>query len=432
MSMGVPNILSAIPGSGKTRWMIEYMNEQPKNVKFIYVTPFKDETERIKKECKKRKFEVPDPDKGYGRKMIHFKKLIKEGANISTTHKLFEAIDDEVIKSIRDGNYILVLDEVMGVVGDLEIYADNDEKERILKEDMDFYIDKGCIEVDQEYKVNLVDGEKLPHLYQTLQRAIEKDQIYYVAEKCLLWTFPHQVFKDTFKEIFVLTYQFNYQIQAYYFKYYDIPYEQFGIIKSQKDRRCNPTFEKVSYEEYLEWERGERLKLKELIDIYDSNSSNSLNSFGNIQGGLKLSSTGYKKVLSPKDLTFIRKKATSYASYYLKDHSSTMMWTTYKSSRDKIACKKIPDKHFVPLNARASNEFRDKTGLIYLIDRYSMSYFKLLFAQKSIKVDDDGFALSEMIQWIFRSAIRDGEPIDIFIPSERMRTLLKKWLDGEY
>ena len=53
------------------------------------------------------------------------------------------------------------------------------------------------------------------------------------------------------------------------------------------------------------------------------------------------------------------------------------------------------------------------------------------FAQKGIKVDEDLYALSEMIQWIWRSQIRNGEKINIYIPSTRMRLLLKSWLDME-
>ena len=37
-----------------------------------------------------------------------------------------------------------------------------------------------------------------------------------------------------------------------------------------------------------------------------------------------------------------------------------------------------------------------------------------------------------MIQFIWRSAIRNGEPVNVFIPSKRMRILLQKWLKDEY
>lgn len=47
----------------------------------------------------------------------------------------------------------------------------------------------------------------------------------------------------------------------------------------------------------------------------------------------------------------------------------------------------------------------------------------------SSHVDEDAYALSEMLQWIWRSSIRDGKPINIYIPSKRMRTLLMNWLE---
>ena len=37
-----------------------------------------------------------------------------------------------------------------------------------------------------------------------------------------------------------------------------------------------------------------------------------------------------------------------------------------------------------------------------------------------------------MVQFIFRSAIRQGEAINLYVPSKRMRTVLKNWLNDEY
>lgn len=55
---------------------------------------------------------------------------------------------------------------------------------------------------------------------------------------------------------------------------------------------------------------------------------------------------------------------------------------------------------------------------------------KHYFELQGIKVDEDAFATSEMIQWIWRSAIRKGEPITLYIPSDRMRNLFIKWLNN--
>ena len=46
-----------------------------------------------------------------------------------------------------------------------------------------------------------------------------------------------------------------------------------------------------------------------------------------------------------------------------------------------------------------------------------------------IEIDEDGFALSELLQWIWRSQIRQGKPIILYIPSKRMRELLEDFLD---
>ena len=48
---------------------------------------------------------------------------------------------------------------------------------------------------------------------------------------------------------------------------------------------------------------------------------------------------------------------------------------------------------------------------------------------KGAQVKEDEWAVSIMVQWIWRSAIRDGEEIWIYIPSKRMRTLLENWID---
>jgi hypothetical protein len=47
-----------------------------------------------------------------------------------------------------------------------------------------------------------------------------------------------------------------------------------------------------------------------------------------------------------------------------------------------------------------------------------------------VQVDRDMYALSVLIQWMFRSAVRKGEEVWLYIPSRRMRTLLTQWLDN--
>jgi len=46
-------------------------------------------------------------------------------------------------------------------------------------------------------------------------------------------------------------------------------------------------------------------------------------------------------------------------------------------------------------------------------------------------IDRDAYATAEIVQWVFRSAIRNGEPITIYFLSKRMRTLFLNWLNSD-
>ena len=54
---------------------------------------------------------------------------------------------------------------------------------------------------------------------------------------------------------------------------------------------------------------------------------------------------------------------------------------------------------------------------------------KNFFEQNGICINEDGYALSELIQFIFRSAVRNGKKVDVYIPSIRERELLLAWLN---
>ena len=87
-------------------------------------------------------------------------------------------------------------------------------------------------------------------------------------------------------------------------------------------------------------------------------------------------------------------------------------------------------KCFAPINSRATNEYGDRKYVAYTINRYMKPMLKNFFMGKGINVNEDKYALSEMLQFIFRSAIRNGEKINIYIPSKRMRELLLDWIEN--
>lgn len=447
-------VIDSMPSTGKTCYMLDHINEMDFDIKVIFITPFLSETERVRDACKKRKFKLPNKISGRGSKQNHLKDLLRRRENIASTHSLFSNIDDETIELIRDGNYMLVLDEVMNVLENFDIYNENQksstdkkkpslknkeearyEEQKNLKKDMQTLIMNDFVHIDTYFKATWNNTSKYKdslHLYDHLKQAMDKDQIYFVSETYLLWIFPPQVFQNTFKEIYILTYQFEAQIQSYYFKFFDIPYEKYGVIKNRKDRRCKWEFSFVKYTDYLEYDCKKRKEMKELITICDSAKLNSIGTKDpDDKSKCELLSMSNYKSMQEDDFKMITTKATSYLSHHLNDRSSTMIWTTFKDFQGKIKSARLPNTDFVAFNVRATNEYREKTSVLYLINRFANPFYKNLFNAKNICFDEDAYGLAEMLQFIFRTAIREDKPIKVFVPSKRMRLLLIAWLDGQ-
>ena len=66
---------------------------------------------------------------------------------------------------------------------------------------------------------------------------------------------------------------------------------------------------------------------------------------------------------------------------------------------------------------------------MYIANLFMNVNEKKFYQMHGIEVDEDVYALSIMVQWIWRSAIRDGGEVSLYIPSSRMRTLLTDWIE---
>ncbi|KAF5072575.1 hypothetical protein DSECCO2_200550 [anaerobic digester metagenome] len=429
--------IDSMPSTGKTTYMIGYIKELPDTQKVIYITPLLSETERIKKGCKGKRFCTPNEKLGKGSKHKNFKELVIKGRNIATTHSLFKIFDEETLMLIKEQNYILVMDEVVDVIEIIDLYTDydecsEDEKQKICKQDIQTFIDKNLISIDSEFKLTWVDAEKSLDRYSKLKEKIESKEIYFSANTVLIELFPHRVFtEDIFKEIYIMTYQFEYQLLSYYFEFFSIPYEKFGIIKHRENGRTKWIYSLVHHDKYMKYELELREKLQDKIHIVESENKNEIGKKDIGSRKEKLSVRHYKEI-EESDIKNIKRKTNSFISEKLNNCTTKLMWTVFKKHIDDIKTTRMNENSFVSLNCRATNEYRERTALIYLVNRFIHPYIEHLFNAKGISFDRNTYALSEMIQWIWRSAIRDDKPIDIYIPSERMRNLLKAWLNGQY
>ena len=86
-------------------------------------------------------------------------------------------------------------------------------------------------------------------------------------------------------------------------------------------------------------------------------------------------------------------------------------------------------KAFVTFNTKATNQYKDRDCLVYVANLFMNVNEKKFYELHGIYIDEDMYALSIMVQWIWRSAIREGGEVNLYIPSRRMRNLLIDWMD---
>ena len=85
-------IVDMMMETGKTSSAIHFINNSQDEDKFIFITPYLTEVNRIKTECAVKNFKEP---KVYGTKLNGLKYLVTRGTNIVSTHALFQSFDKE-------------------------------------------------------------------------------------------------------------------------------------------------------------------------------------------------------------------------------------------------------------------------------------------------------------------------------------------------
>ena len=139
-------------------------------------------------------------------------------------------------------------------------------------------------------------------------------------------------------------------------------------------------------------------------------------------------SSGWYDRADDKDITKLKNNLYNFFHNYFGDvPSENVMWATFKEYAPKLRGRGFSNQ-LTSCTLRAFNSMRNKTVLAYCVNIFVNPFKRRYFCSHGGEYDDDSFALSTMVQWIWRSAIRDGNEITIYLPSERMRTLLKKWI----
>jgi hypothetical protein len=392
-------VIDSIMGSGKTSYVIQKMNKD-KNNKYIYITPFLTEVQRIKDQCKNIKFYEPlNTGKG---KLDSLHKLLSEGKNITSTHALFRMSNNITKELLHSHDYVLILDEVMDVIERLDLQ----------KDDISTIINEKLAHMEDDFLI--WDKEDYDGRYNDIKSMCLNNSIIIINNKALFWNFPVEIFKS-FKEVYILTYIFDAQVQKYYYDFHNIEYDYYEV------KKVNDTFELKPKNESSDHDIRNTLKDKIHITMDDK-----INNIGD--NYYSLSSSWFKNEDNKVLWNVLKNNLVNYFNNKNKGKSDLRLWCTFKVAQNKIKGKGYT-KGFIPINLRATNMYADKNVLAYCCNIFLHPDVEFFFRKRNIKVNEEKYALSEMLQWIWRSAIRNDEEITIYIPSKRMRNLFINWLD---
>ena len=393
-------IADCIMGSGKSSAAINYINNSSDDKKFLVITPYLDEIKRYKEMCHKKRFK--EPTYNNGTKLDNIRELLRKGENIVSTHALFHKFDEDLVSVCETLGYTLIMDEVTEVVEEYKIT--NDDIDNLLNNYCNF--DKSTGKITWRDECQDYEGK-----FSDIKSMCNSGSVVLARNHMLLWLFPVEVF-DAFEEIYILTYMFNAQIQRYYYDYCKVPYEYVYISgDSLSTYAFSETPVKYSGYDY-----------SKLINIIDHKK---LNIIGKERSNL--SKTWYLNNSKTAVMKQLQKNLQNYFRNIVDGAAKDVLWTTFKDYKTQLSGKGYT-KGFLAINARATNLYKDRKNLAYTVNVFFNPMIKGFFQDHNVTVDEEGYALSEMLQWIWRSAIRDGQEIWIYIPSRRMRELLQNWI----
>ena len=125
-------------------------------------------------------------------------------------------------------------------------------------------------------------------------------------------------------------------------------------------------------------------------------------------------------------------------SYFMYEHrdipAEDKLCGGFKITEDCIKRKGFLDS-FLVFNATAINDYGNRHFLAYPVNVFLPRELTYYYKEVNMPAKEEDFALISMIQWIWRSAIRNGEEIYIYVPSFRIRRLPKEWIvrcEAEY
>lgn len=406
-------ILDSVMGTGKTTGVFKMMRDNPDR-KYLYIGLFNQEVGdgntgvkgRIQKELPDLHFKMPK-NTGEG-KLEGLKRLVENGSNIASTHALFSMFDLEVVELLVTNQYFLVIDEAVDAITTYK---------NIRKSDIDLMVNTGIVSkavdgritwcgdsfTDVEYDGKFLEVKELCSL----------GSLYWYDDEVLIWEYPPKLLLEL-DDVLVITYLFEGSIMASWMKVNNLPYEYVD----------NNMFGLVDNDIVMQ-------NIRSNLEVVVPNKLKNMK-----MGGTACGVNWFDKKVTP-DLWCQMKKVLENFVDTNSLRVGEVFWTTFLNKKTKLEGKgytRVPKgglSPFLAYNTKATNDYMDYRACMYAVNVYKTPTETGYLNSKGIEFDQDQYALSMMVQFLWRGCIRKGEPMKVLILSERMRMLLEDWLNGK-
>jgi hypothetical protein len=388
--------------------------------RYLVVTPLLSECDRIIADAR-IPFQQPMVGGDNDTKKDHLTDLLIDKKNIVTTHAMFDSLADLAEGGYLDG-YDIVIDEVMSVV---------DDSYRVQKKVWEeFYLADGYVTIDRntgkitptvkwEDAVDDVDEALSKRVFKSAMAG----RLYHLRDGINLAVMPEALLKAG-RSLTVYTFKAEGSLMYAYLKRLGLnpthdtggPEVEQEFVRKARDLitvKRMPSLEKFSFSYTGQTKRHS----KEL----NGSVPKALASLR--RNGMAEIDLGDVLITSPKVKWYHQGKEPTVNA----DGEETTAFKPGPYAKGSRFVSRKERATWIPNTTRGTNDYKHATHLIYLYDQYINPYVVQWFGGESV-VGHDDYALTELIQIIWRTQVREDKPITVYIPSERMRELFLKWL----
>ena len=396
----------------------------------IFVSTIRERDERFLQELNAKCPEQPP----YNKSILD---LIRNGENIVTTQALFGLFNDETIEAFRKSDcvYHAFFDEIpslfRGVIGGAQRPDSFDGVTRfgtadvLLMQQEHMIVNKNGVvkfnpdcDYNRKYKdYKVFDAVKHLSRSCTLYPSGDKD-----GKFTSIVAFAKRELFACFKICWFFSYLTHGSLLHKYCLMNNINMEYYHIADGKISMNPDGAFAET-YPEGME-----------RLVILDDRLFNMENS---------LSKEWYKRLRTDKTGLGLKTLKTRFRNAYefMQAHGvrgHTFMFTTFNAYKDMLQSdgRRYPTmKRFLPCNTKATNDYSNCIGVAYLCNRFydvnCTNFLAQLAKQQNkpeLEFDNDNYALSELLQFIWRSNVRvkdSDKSVYVWVPDRRMRQLLQ-------